>query len=78
VGHGDAKGCGSGDEPDAALPSRREVMNDLTVIAIRLARECRIIIQACLREEEWDDAEEEFRWVILAGLHEAKGARHDG
>jgi hypothetical protein len=53
-------------------------MNDLTAIAIRLARECRIIIQAALREEEWGDAEEEFRWVILAGLKEAEGARHDG
>jgi hypothetical protein len=39
-------------------------------LAMRLAKECRIIIQACLREEEWLDAEEEFRWVILAGLKE--------
>jgi hypothetical protein len=37
-------------------------------IAMRLARECRELIQACLREEEWADAEEEFRWLILAGL----------
>jgi hypothetical protein len=43
-------------------------MNDLTLLAIRLARECRLIIQTALREEEWLDAEEEFRWVILAGL----------
>jgi hypothetical protein len=39
-------------------------------IAVRLARQCREIIQTCLREEEWLDAEEEFRWVILAGLNE--------
>ena len=44
--------------------------SDLYEVAMRLARECRGIIQACLREEEWLDAEEEFRWVILAGLNE--------
>ena len=47
-------------------------------LAMQLAYECRVIIQACLREEEWADAEEEFRWVILAGLREAEGACHDG
>jgi hypothetical protein len=53
-------------------------MNDLAQLATRIAQECRIIIQAVLREEEWGDAEEEFRWLILAGLKEAEGARHDG
>jgi hypothetical protein len=28
--------------------------------AIRIARRCRHIIQACLREEEWADADQEF------------------
>lgn len=28
--------------------------------AIRIARRCRFIIQACLREEEWADADHEF------------------
>ncbi len=28
--------------------------------AIRIARRCRNIVQACLREEEWADADREF------------------
>jgi hypothetical protein len=44
-------------------------------IAIRVARECREVIQSCLREEEWADAEEEFRWLILSGLHEVMSTR---
>ena len=43
-------------------------MNELTRLAMRLARECLEIIAPCLREEEFANAEEEFRWVILAGL----------
>ncbi|HVX12080.1 MAG TPA: hypothetical protein VHC22_12940 [Pirellulales bacterium] len=39
-------------------------------LARRLARACRRVIQACLREEEWRDADEEFYDVILAGLRE--------
>jgi hypothetical protein len=42
----------------------------LKLLARRLARQCREIIQACLREEEWLDAEEEFEKVIRAGLEE--------
>ena len=45
--------------------------SDFSLLALRVARQCREIIQACLREEEWADAEEEFRWLILAGLNEA-------
>lgn len=37
-------------------------------LARQIARECRSIIQPCLREEEWQDAEEEFFEVIKAGL----------
>ncbi len=39
-------------------------------LAIRLARQCRNIIQSCLREEEWRDADTEFYRVIRAGLEE--------
>ena len=39
--------------------------------AIRLARQCRIV-QACLREEEWIEADREFYRVIRAGLEEMK------
>ncbi len=28
--------------------------------AVRIARRCRHIVQACLREEEWADADREF------------------
>ena len=28
--------------------------------AIRIARRCRHVIQVCLREEEWPDADREF------------------
>ena len=31
--------------------------------AIRIARRCRYIVQACLREEEWLDADREFYLV---------------
>jgi len=41
-------------------------------MAIRLARQCRFIIQACLREEEWGDADREFYRVIRQGLEEFK------
>ena len=39
-------------------------------LAIRAARECRHIVQACLREEEWLDADREFYRVIRAGMEE--------
>ena len=32
--------------------------------AMRLAQDCRYIIQGCLREEEWQDADQEFFQVI--------------
>jgi hypothetical protein len=40
-------------ESQAADPRTHEV-------AIRIARRCRTIVQACLREEEWADADREF------------------
>lgn len=36
--------------------------------AIRIARRCRHIIQACLREEEWGDADHEFYLVARQEL----------
>lgn len=36
--------------------------------AIRIARRCRHIIQACLREEEWGDADREFYRVAREEL----------
>lgn len=37
-------------------------------LAMRLARQCRRIVQACLREEEWPEADREFYTVIREGL----------
>jgi hypothetical protein len=36
--------------------------------ALRMARRCRHIVQTCLREEEWADADQEFHAVILDEL----------
>jgi hypothetical protein len=36
--------------------------------AARLAVRCRRIVQACLREEEWLDADREFYMIIREGL----------
>ena len=36
--------------------------------AVRMARRCRFLIQACLREEEWGDADREFYLVIREEL----------
>lgn len=38
--------------------------------AQRIARQCRWVIQGCLREEEWIDADREFERIILEGLKE--------
>jgi hypothetical protein len=37
-------------------------------LAWRLARACRRVVQSCLREEEWVDADREFYAIILMGL----------
>ena len=36
--------------------------------AIRMAKRCRYLIQACLREEEWMDADREFYLVLREEL----------
>jgi len=36
--------------------------------AIRIARRCRHIIQSCLREEEWGDADREFYLIARQEL----------
>jgi hypothetical protein len=41
-------------------------------LAIRVARACRNIVQACLREEEWGDADREFYKLIREGLEEMR------
>jgi hypothetical protein len=41
---------------------------DTHALALRLARACRHVVQACLREEEWADADREFYAIIFMGL----------
>jgi hypothetical protein len=43
---------------------------DICEIAWQLAQQCRSIVQACLREEEWQDADREFWDVIRQGISE--------
>jgi hypothetical protein len=51
---------------------------ELRVLARELARRCRRVIQACLREEEWRDADQEFTRIIGDGLKRVAGAAVDG
>ena len=44
--------------------------------AIKMARQCRHIVQGCLREEEWVDADLEFYRVIRVGLEYLSMSRH--
>ena len=39
-------------------------------LAIRLARQCRNIVQGCLREDEWRDCDLEYYKIIRSGLEE--------
>jgi hypothetical protein len=43
---------------------------DTREIALQLAQQCRSIVQTCLREEEWQDADREFCEVIRQGITE--------
>ncbi len=52
----------------SALPEIHEA-------AIRIARGCRRIIQACLREEEWSDADREFYLIARQELEELYQSR---
>jgi hypothetical protein len=51
--------------------------DELRAAALRMARRCRHIIQGCLREEEWRDADAEFSAVILEELERLVGTRVD-
>jgi hypothetical protein len=48
--------------------------------AFRIARRCRHTIQACLREEEWVDADREFYRIAREELeaHRTRGAIRPG
>ena len=46
--------------------------------AVRLAVQCRRIVQACLREEEWVEADREFYLVIKEGLEGYRAGQRSG
>lgn len=52
-------------------PSTERLTHDM---AVRLAQQCRHVIQACLREEEWGDADREFYQIIRQGLENYRSA----
>jgi len=54
-------------ESQAADPRTHEA-------AIRIARRCRHIVQACLREEEWADADREFYKVAREELERCRSS----
>jgi hypothetical protein len=45
-------------------------------LSIRLAKQCRWTIQACLLEAEWKDADMEFYRIIRSGFEEFAVSRH--
>ena len=49
----------------------------LQAAALRMARRCRHIVQGCLREEEWADADQEFYAVILSELKQLRRKRQN-
>jgi len=64
---------------EAASPAGRgastqvELASDVASTAVdkawRMAQECRSIVQTCLREEEWPDADREFFHVMISELN---------
>jgi len=58
-------------ESQAADPRTHEV-------AIRIARRCRNIVQACLREEEWAEADREFYRVARDELEALRSTSRSG
>ena len=47
----------------------------LDELSWKLARQCRHIIQTCLREEEWIDADHEFYLTIRAEIYRLMGKK---
>ena len=50
------------------MDSSASIKAALHETAVRIAVRCRRIVQACLREEEWIDADREFYHVIREEL----------
>ena len=50
------------------LAQRRDLIDESTIR--KIAKQCVYAIRGCLREEEWLDAEEEFRRIISVAITE--------
>lgn len=49
-------------------PETSPTHKDIEAMARKAARRCRHVIQSCLREEEWRDADNEFYEIIQQAL----------
>lgn len=59
------------------IDTRRPAEPELHAAAIRIARNCRHVIQGVLREEEWIDADREFYRVARAELEALQAGAKD-
>jgi hypothetical protein len=64
------EGPGSERQNASAHATCDQDRSNIGEIAWQLAQQCRSIVQACLREEEWQDADREFCDVIRQGITE--------
>lgn len=61
--------------PAEQSPTAMNSSNQLEELCWSLARDCRGVVQACLREEEWRDADAEFFDAIYSGLQQVSHAK---
>jgi len=55
--------------------ANKPALPEIHEAAIRIARRCRYVIQACLREEEWGDADHEFYLIARQELEALRERR---
>jgi hypothetical protein len=49
-------------------PNNSTTLSSVEALAWRMAHQCREVVQGCLREEEWADADHEFFCIISEGM----------
>jgi hypothetical protein len=64
--------------PEDSPVSVQRSRSNVDETARRLARDCRKIVQGCLREEKWQDADREFFEIIRPGLANSLAATSGG
>jgi hypothetical protein len=68
--------------PPGGVPHLRPVAHMPTdarthEVCVRIARRCRNVVQACLREEEWGEADREFYRVAREEIERQRPAASD-